>query len=260
VEGNVHRFDLEGRVALVTGGNGGIGMGIARGLLECGAVVVIAGRNEEKNEAALAELAGIGPKVSALVLDVANESQCRAAIAEVINRRGRLDILVNNAGIGAPGGPVRPEEMPLSSWHKVMDTNLTSVFVLNQLAWPEMKKAGGGKIINIASMASFFGGPGYTAYGPSKAGIVQLTRNCASAWGKDNIQVNAIWPGLIDTALTKPMQSNQDLMARVNPRIAAGRVGQPSDFAGVAAFLASSASDYITGADIRVDGGLMWGV
>jgi 2-deoxy-D-gluconate 3-dehydrogenase len=255
----MHRFDLKGKVALVTGGNGGIGLGIAGGLLECGAAVVLAGRNEEKNKQAVAELGKIGSPVSALALDVTDEKQCRAAIAEVVKRHGRLDILVNNAGIGAPGGPAQPEDMPLASWHKVIDTNLTSVFLLSQLAYPEMKKAGGGKIINIASMASFMGGPRWTAYGPAKAGIVQLTRNCASSWGKDNIQVNAIWPGLIDTAMTKPMQSNKDFMARVHPRIAAGRVGTPGDFAGVAAFLASSASDYVTGADIRVDGGLMWG-
>jgi 2-deoxy-D-gluconate 3-dehydrogenase len=256
----MHRFDLKGKVALVTGGNGGIGLGIARGLLECGAAVVVAGRNEEKNKTAVAELAKIGPKVSALTLDVTDEGQCRAAIEEVVRRHSKLDILVNNAGIGAVAGTAQqPEDLPLASWHKVIDTNLTSVFLLSQLAYPEMRKAGGGKIINIASMASFMGGPRWTAYGPAKAGIVQLTRNCASSWGKDNIQVNAIWPGLIDTAMTKVMQSNKDFMARVHPRIAAGRVGTPGDFAGVAAFLASSASDYVTGADIRVDGGLMWG-
>ena len=255
----MNRFDLTGKVALVTGGNGGIGLGIARGLLECGATVAVAGRNEQKNKSAVAELSKIGPPVNALALDVTDEVQCRAAISDVVKRHSRFDILVNNAGIGAPAGPAQPEDMPLASWHKVIDTNLTSVFLLCQLAYPEMKKGGGGKIINIASMASFMGGPRWTAYGPAKAGIVQLTRNCASSWGKDNIQVNAIWPGLIDTAMTKPMQSNKDFMARVNPRIAAGRVGAPDDFAGVAAFLASSASDYVTGADIRVDGGLMWG-
>jgi 2-deoxy-D-gluconate 3-dehydrogenase len=256
----MNRFDLEGRVALVTGGNGGIGMGIARGLLECGAMVVIAGRNEDKNRTAVAELGRIGPSVSALALDVTDEKQCRSAISEVVKRLGRLDILVNNAGIGAPSGPAQqPEDLPLASWHKVIDTNLTSVFLLSQLAYPEMKKAGGGKIINIASMASFMGNARWAAYGPAKAGIVQLTRNCAASWGKDNIQVNAIWPGLIETEMTKPMRSNKDFMARVHPRIAAGRVGTPSDFAGIAAFLASSASDYVTGADIRVDGGLMWG-
>jgi 2-dehydro-3-deoxy-D-gluconate 5-dehydrogenase len=254
----MHRFDLKGKVALVTGGNGGIGQGIASGLLECRAAVVIAGRNEEKNKSAVAQLTKIGP-VSAVVLDVTNEEECRATIAEVIKRQGRLDILVNNAGIGAPAGPVQPEDMPLASWHKVIDTNLTSVFLLSQLAYPEMKKVGGGKIINIASMASFMGGPRWTAYGPAKAGIVQLSKNCASAWAKDNIQVNTIWPGLIDTAMTKSMQANREFMARVLPRIAAGRIGTPDDLAGVAAFLASRASDYVTGADITVDGGLLWG-
>jgi 2-dehydro-3-deoxy-D-gluconate 5-dehydrogenase len=257
--GNMHRFDLKGKVALVTGGNGGIGEGIARGLLECGAAVVIAGRNEEKNKTAVAELSKIGQPVSALALDVTDERQCGASVKKVVRRHGRLDILVNNAGIGAPGGPVLPEDMPLASWEKVIATNLTAAFVLSQLAYPQMKKAGGGKIINIGSMASYMGGPRWTAYGPAKAGIVQLSKNCASAWAKDNIQVNTIWPGLIDTAMTKPMQANKEFMARVNPRIAAGRVGTPDDFAGVAAFLASHASDYVTGADIIVDGGLIWG-
>jgi hypothetical protein len=108
-------------------------------------------------------------------------------------------------------------------------------------------------------MASYMGGPRWTAYGPAKAGIVQLSKNCASAWAKDNIQVNTIWSGLIDTAMTKDMQANKEFMARVLPRIAAGRVGTPDDLAGVAAFLASRASDYVTGADIMVDGGLLWG-
>ena len=256
----MHRFDLTGKAALVTGGNGGIGQGIARGLLECGAAVVIAGRNEEKNRKAVADLTDIGPPVSALILDVTQEAQCRAAVAEVVRRHGRLDILVNNAGIGAPAsGGTAPDDMSLAAWQKIIDTNLTSVFVLSQLAYPEMRKAGGGKIINIGSMASYLGGPRWTAYGPAKAGIVQLSKNCASAWAKDNIQVNTIWPGLIDTAMTKPMQANKDFMTRALARIAAGRVGTPDDLAGVAAFLASPASNYVTGADIMVDGGLIWG-
>ena len=193
------------------------------------------------------------------MLDVTEEGQCRAAIKEVVRRHSRLDILVNNAGIGAPGGPALPDDMPLASWQKVIDTNLTSVFVLSQLAYPEMKKAGGGKIINIGSMASYMGGPRWTAYGPAKAGIVQLSKNCASAWAKDNIQVNTIWPGLIDTAMTKGMQANKEFMARVNRSHRCGSSEAPDDFAGVAAFLASSASDYVTGADIIVDGGLIWG-
>ena len=252
----MHRFDLKGKVALVTGGNGGIGAGIARGLLECGATVVIAGRNAEKNTSAVAELGKIGPPVSALVLEVTDEAQCRAAVQEVVRRHGRLDILVNNAG-GGISKP--PHELSVQEWQRVMDVNLTSAFMLSQIAYPELRKAGGGKIINIGSVASYMGGPQWTAYGPAKAGIVQLSKNCAAAWAQDNIQVNTIWPGLIDTALTKQTRANKELMASVMPRIAAGRVGTPDDLAGVAAFLASRASDYVTGADITVDGGLLWG-
>ncbi len=187
----MHRFDLKGKVALVTGGNGGIGQGIALGLLECGAAVVIAGRNEAKNKAAVAELSKIGPPVSAIVLDVTDQGQCGAAAREVVHRHGKLNILVNNAGMGSGGGSVLPEEISLASWQKVIDTNLTSALVLSQLAYPEMKRASGGKIINIGSMACFIGGPRWTAYGPAKAGLMQLSKNCASAWAKDNIQVRS---------------------------------------------------------------------
>lgn len=250
------RFDIGGKVALVTGGNGGIGSGIARGLLECGATVVIAGRNAEKNESAVTDLGKIGPPVSAVVLDVTDEVQCRAAVAETVRRHRRLDILVNNAGVG---DPTPPEQMSLARWHAVIDTNLTATFMLSQIAYPELKKTGGGKIINIGSMASYIGGARWTAYGPAKAGIVQLSKNCAAAWAKDNIQVNTILPGMIETAMTKRALADPDFHALVLRRTAAGRVGTPDDLAGIAAFLASGASDFITGADIPVDGGLLWG-
>jgi NAD(P)-dependent dehydrogenase (short-subunit alcohol dehydrogenase family) len=147
----MQRFDLKGKVALVTGGNGGIGSGIARGLLECGAAVVIAGRNVEKNEAMVAELRTLGPPVSAVTMDVTDEPQCHAAVRETTQRHGRLDILVNNAGSG--NGKL-PQDITVTEWHEVMNTNLTSAFMLSQAAYPEMKKVGGGKIINIGSMAS----------------------------------------------------------------------------------------------------------
>ncbi|MFO1161685.1 MAG: SDR family oxidoreductase [Reyranellaceae bacterium] len=252
----MRRFDLTGKVALVTGGNGGIGAGIARGLLECGGAVVIAGRNAEKNAAAVVALSTIGPPVSALILDVTDERQCRSAVADTVRLHGRLDILVNNAGVG---DPAPPDQMAMADWHRVIDTNLTATFLLSQIAYPELKKAGGGKIINIGSMASYIGGTRWTAYGPAKAGIVQLSKNCASAWAQDNIQVNTILPGLIDTAMTKRLQSDPEFMHGAMRRIAAKRIGTPDDFSGIAAFLASSASDYITGADIAVDGGLLWG-
>jgi 2-deoxy-D-gluconate 3-dehydrogenase len=257
----MNRFDLSGKVGIVTGGNGGIGAGIARGLLECGATVVIAGRNMAKHEMAVADLGKVGP-VSAFVMDVTVEAECKAVVAEAVKRHGRLDILVNNAGGGANTGvPVSPpDEMAAEGFRKIIDANLTSTFMLSQAAYPEMKKAGGGKIINIGSMASYIGGALWTAYGPAKSGIVQLSKNCASAWAKDNIQVNTILPGYIDTDMTKRLQAMPALHERALARTAAGRLGTPDDFAGIAAFLASSASDFITGADIAVDGGMLWGI
>jgi 2-deoxy-D-gluconate 3-dehydrogenase len=254
----MQRFDLRGKSALVTGGNGGIGAGIARGLLECGATVVIAGRNVTKNEAMVAELQTLGPPVSAVALDVRDESQCYAAVREVVRRSGRLDILVNNAGIGN-GKP--PQDVTVVEWHEVMNTNLTSAFVLSQAAYPEMKKMGGGKIINIGSMASHLSFAGVPAYGASKAGIIQLGRACAAAWAKHNIQVNTILPGYVDTAMTRQrLQRDAVLHARLVARTPAGRMGTPDDFAGIAPFLASPASDFITGAEIPVDGGLLWAI
>ncbi|MDI1282757.1 MAG: glucose 1-dehydrogenase [Reyranella sp.] len=251
----MQRFNLKGKVGIVTGGNGGIGAGIARGLLECGATVVIAGRNAAKNDAAVAELGKVGP-VSAFVMDVTKEEDCYSVVREAVKRHGRLDILVNNAGIGSGKAP---DELTLPEWHKVIDTNLTSAFVMSKAAHPEMKKTGGGKIINIGSMASYIGGARWTVYGPTKAAIIQLSRNCASAWASDNIQVNTILPGYIDTAMTKPLQSMAEFHTAALRRTAAGRIGTPDDFAGIAAFLASPASDFVTGADIPVDGGLLWG-
>lgn len=196
--------------------------------------------------------------MSAITMDVTEEAQCQAAVRETVQRHGRLDILVNNAGINN-GKP--PQDLNLAEWHQIMNTNLTSAFMLSQAAYPEMKKAGGGKIINIGSMLSYLALPGAPVYGASKAGIIQFGRACASAWAKDNIQVNTILPGYIDTDMTRArLQRNAELHARGLARTAAGRLGTPDDFAGIAAFLASSASDFITGADIPVDGGFLWGI
>jgi NADP-dependent 3-hydroxy acid dehydrogenase YdfG len=166
------RFDLTGKVAIVTGGNGGIGAGIARGLLECGAAVVIAARKATKNAAMVADLSVLGPPVSAFEMDVPDEAQCQEVVRETVRRHGRLDILVNNAGSG-----MRPDEMTLEQWNAVMTANLTSAFMLSQAAYPEMKKIGCGKIINIGSIAAYLASPGTTALGSSKAGIIQLARS-----------------------------------------------------------------------------------
>ena len=241
-------FDLSGRVAVVTGGNGGIGLGMARGLAAAGAKVVVAGRNAQKSAAAAKEIGGV-----AIEVDVLKEADCRALVQKTVAQLGRLDILVNNAGINVRK---QPQEYTLEEWHRVMDSNLTSAFVCSQAAYPEMLKNGGGKVINIGSMMSIFGASFTTPYAASKGGIVQMTRAVACAWAKDNIQVNAVLPGWIDTDLTRGARKQvEGLHERVLARTPAGRWGDPDDFAGIAVFLASRASDFLTGTSIPVDGG-----
>ena len=246
-------FDLTGRVAVVTGGNGGIGLGMARGMAAAGAAIVVAGRNRDKSRRAVAELVGLGAKAVAIEVDVADEASVEALIAGTVERLGRLDVLVNNAGINIR----KPaHELALAEWRQVIDTNLTSAFMAGRAAHPVMKKQGGGKIINIGSMMSIFGASFAPAYAASKGGIVQLTRSMANAWAPDHIQVNAVLPGWIDTELTTNARREvPGLHERVLSRIPDGRWGNGDDMAGVAVFLASRASDYVTGAAIPVDGG-----
>ena len=245
-------FNLSGRVALVTGGNGGIGLGMAEGLAAAGAAVMIAGRDRAKSDAAVAALRQSGGTAEAVAVDVADETSCRAMIAATVAALGRLDILINNAGVGLGK---RPEEITLADWNNVLATNLTGALIAAQAAYPEMKRHGGGKIINIGSMYSIFGGP-FAAYVASKGGIVQLTKSIATAWAADNIQVNAVLPGWIDTDLTRRGRERRPaLHDTVLRRTPAGRWGTPKDLAGVAVFLASAASDFVTGAAIPVDGG-----
>ncbi|MCS6779785.1 MAG: glucose 1-dehydrogenase [Geminicoccaceae bacterium] len=246
-------FDLSGKVAIVTGGNGGIGLGMAKGLAEAGAAVAVAGRNEAKNAEAVAELARLGARAIAVPVDVTDEGSCRAMIERTVRELGRLDILINNAGTNIRK---RPEEYALDEWRLVLETNLTSAFVCSVAAYPEMKKAGGGKIVNIGSMMSIFGASFTTPYAASKGGIVQMTKAMACAWAQDNIQVNAVLPGWIDTALTRQARAQiQGLHEKVVARTPAGRWGVPDDFAGIAVFLCSPASDFLTGTAIPVDGG-----
>jgi 2-deoxy-D-gluconate 3-dehydrogenase len=246
-------FDLTGKVAIVTGGNGGIGLGMARGLASAGARIVIAARSEEKSSAALRDLQAMGCDAVALTVDVCSEESVDALVAEAIRRCGRLDILVNNAGTNVR----KPaDELGLDEWHHVINTNLTSAFLCSRRAHRHLQSAGGGKIINLGSMLSIFGASFAPAYGASKGGIVQLTKSLAAAWAGDNIQVNAVLPGWIETDLSR--QARQDVAGlgdHVIARTPAGRWGRSEDLAGVAVFLASHASDFITGASIPVDGG-----
>ncbi|MBI3455199.1 MAG: glucose 1-dehydrogenase [Candidatus Rokubacteria bacterium] len=246
-------FDLTGRVAIVTGGNGGIGLGMARGLAQAGAAVVIAARNRAKNDAAVKELQALGAKAMAVPVEVRQEASCRAMTQAALDRFGRLDILVNNAGTNIRK---QPQEYSLEEWHAVLETNLTSAFMCCQAAYPAMARAGGGKIINIGSMMSIFGASFTAPYAASKGGMVQLTKALATAWAKDNIQVNAVLPGWIDTDLTRQAREQvPGLHERVLARTPAGRWGAPDDHAGIAVFLASPASDFVTGTAIPVDGG-----
>lgn len=246
-------FDLTGKVAIVTGGNGGIGFGMAQGMALNGARIVVAARNREKSDAAVAELQSLGSDSIAIPVDVTDERSVEALVAETVSRCGKVDILVNNAGtnIRKPA-----HELVLEEWHHVIETNLTSAFLCSRAAHPHMKKGGGGKILNIGSMLSVFGASFAPAYGASKGGIVQLTKSLATAWAGDNIQVNAVLPGWIDTELTREGRRQiAGLHERVLARTPAGRWGDIEDFGGVAVFLASAASDFITGAAIPVDGG-----
>jgi 2-deoxy-D-gluconate 3-dehydrogenase len=246
-------FDLSGRVAIVTGGNGGIGLGMATGLAQAGAAVVVAGRQAKKSAAAVKTLEALGAKAVAAEVDVNDEASCRALADTAVKQFGRLDILVNNAGISIRK---QPETYSLAEWQQVISTNLTAAFICSQAAYPHMVKAGGGKIINIGSMLSIFGTAYAAPYAASKGGIVQMTKALASAWAKDKIQANAILPGWIDTDLTRTAREQvEGLHDRVVARTPAARWGLPEDFAGTAVFLASSASDFVTGAALVVDGG-----
>ena len=246
-------FDLGGRVAIVTGGNGGIGLGLARGLADAGANIAIVGRNETKSKAAVNDLAARGVKAASVVADVTDKEAVARMVERVTTEFGRIDILVNNAGINVRKPP---HALAIEEWESVIDTNLTSAFLCSKAVYPAMKAAKGGKIINIGSMMSIFGASFTPAYAASKGGIVQFTRACACAWATDNIQANAILPGWIDTDLTERARAEvSGLNERVLARTPAARWGTIDDFAGIAVFLSSAASDFVTGAAIPVDGG-----
>jgi 2-deoxy-D-gluconate 3-dehydrogenase len=243
-------FDLTGKVALVTGGNGGIGYGIARGLAQAGANIIIAARRLEKNAQAVAALQETGVKALSVTTDVQDEASVQAMVQASVEAFGGIDILVNNAGINIRKAP---QDYTLAEWQEVLNTNLTGVFLCSRAVYPHMTAAGGGKIINIGSMTSIFGSNVSPAYGATKGGVVQFTKSLALFWAKDNIQVNALLPGWIHTDLTATASSERYNF--IKARIPHGRWGEPDELAGAAVFLASPASDYITGIALPVDGG-----
>jgi 2-dehydro-3-deoxy-D-gluconate 5-dehydrogenase len=248
---NLTIFDLTDRVAAVTGGNGGIGKGIALALAEAGAKIAILARNEEKNQATLMEMRSRKAEAIAIRLDVNQRTALQAAIDEIALKLGPVDILVNNAGIAIPGGALK---LAAEDWDRVLETNLNSCFFLSQSAARSMVARKAGKIINIASEYSRFGNQIAPSYAASKGALIQLTKSMAIELAPYNVQVNAIVPGWIESDMTAPIKSrpfyNEILM-----RTPAGRFGTPAECGGAAIFLASHASDFITGATIFVDGG-----
>ena len=249
----MNSFNLSGRVAVVTGGNGGIGLAMAEGLASAGADIVIAARDSKKGAKALTILQGFDVRSTFIQVDVRDPSSISDLVESVVRELGGLHILVNNAGTN---DRKQPEEYALEEWQTIIDTNLTSAFVASQKVYPHMSRAGGGKIINIGSMMSIFCASFTVPYASSKGGIVQMTKGMACAWAKDNVQVNAVLPGWIDTTLTREArQQVEGLHDRVEARTPAGRWGVPGDLSGIGVFLASSASNFVTGTAIPVDGG-----
>ena len=249
-----HLFDLSGRVALITGGNGGLGLAMALGLAQAGANIAIAARNTDKTASALAEIQAEGVKAEGIQVDVIKEAEIEEMVTQTVNSLGRVDILINNAGITMRK---EPQDLSADEWDQVLDVNLRAAFLASRAVYSHMKSQGGGKIISIGSMYSIFGGGGSGApYSSSKGGVVQLSKSLAVAWAKDNIQCNAILPGWFMTDLTAAVPANQpdryDLICR---RIPTGRWGEPEELQGTTVFLSSRASDYVTGAVITVDGG-----
>ena len=248
-------FDLSGRVAVVTGGNGGIGRSLALGCASAGAAVAILGRNEEKNQHVLGELQEIGNPAMALRIDLSQRNQLEPALDEIERQLGPVEILINNAGIVSLSGGVLQEST--EDWDLVIETQLSAVFLFSKFAARSMTKRKAGKIINIGSMYSYFGSAVAPSYSAAKGAIVQLTKSMAIELAPYNVQVNAIAPGWFVTDMTAPVRSPElkEMNDEILLRTPAGRWGQTDELIGTAIFLASRASDFVTGTLIPVDGG-----
>ena len=247
-------FDLSGRVAIVTGGNGGLGLAMAMGLAQAGANIMLAARDTGKLAQAASQIAADGGTAQTVEVDLTQEAEVDRMVALTIQVLGRVDILVNNAGTTVRK---EPQELSIEEWDRVVDVNLRAAFLASRAVYPHMKSQGGGKIISIGSMFSLFGGGGSGApYSSSKGGLVQLSKSLAVAWAKDNIQSNAILPGWFMTELTAAIPATQpDRYDLISRRIPTGRWGRPEELQGAVVFLAAAASDYVTGAVLTVDGG-----
>lgn len=248
----LQRFSLRGRRALVTGSSQGIGLALARGLAEAGASVILNGRNPAKLEASVALLAGEGLTVEGSAFDVTDGASVNSAIA-ALRAGGDLDILVNNAGIHRRAPLL---EMSLEDWRTVIDTDLTSAFLVSRAVAPGMIEKGGGKIVNICSLMSDLARPTIANYSAAKGGLRMLTRSMCAEWAGRNIQINGISPGYIETEMTESLRRDEKFDSWIRGRTPAARWGRVEDLTGACIFLASGASDYVNGHLLLVDGGL----
>jgi 2-dehydro-3-deoxy-D-gluconate 5-dehydrogenase len=249
-------FNLEGKIAFVTGASRGLGQAAAVALAEAGANVAVAARSAARLEETASQIASLGRQSQCVVMDATNLDSIRAAAGKVVERFGGVDILVNAAGMNRRKPSLEVTE---DDWDTVIDTNLKSVFFCCQAVAPSMISRGGGKIINIASLSAVIGLANATAYASSRGGIVQMSKSLAVEWAKHNINVNCIGPGFFKTAQTVPLFSDPAWVARTEARTPMVRAGLPVDLAGAFVFLASAASDYITGQTVYVDGGFLAG-
>jgi gluconate 5-dehydrogenase len=247
-------FDIEGKVALITGSTRGLGFTLAAGLARAGAVVVLNGRNEESLKKSIEELRGQSAKVHGFDFDVLDKERIKLQVGRIENQIGPIDILINNAGIQARGPLEQSDE---EAWRSVLDTNLTGVFLTSQQVVRGMIARKSGKIINICSLQSEAARPGIGSYVASKGGLKMLTKAMALEWAKYNIQVNGIGPGYFITDLNKTLAADPAFDRWVRERTPAGRWGLPEELVGTAILLSSKASDFITGQLIYVDGGML---
>lgn len=247
-------FDLSGKKAIITGANQGLGKGMAEALHEVGAEVVIIDINSNVFNTA-EEIGKTKPNIFAIQADLSIREELYNSFEEAVEKlRERLDIIINCAGIVSRS---KSEDLPTKDWDRVIEVNLSAVFFLCQLAGRIMLKQKAGKIINIASMLSFFGGSTVAAYAASKGGIAQITKALANEWARHGININAIAPGYMNTALNENLIKDPVRSKEILDRIPAGRWGLPEDMKGIAIFLASEASDYLNGTVIPVDGGYL---
>ena len=247
------RFALNGKRALVTGSTQGIGLAIARGLAESGASVILNGRSSEKLSPVISQLSAEGHSVEGSAFDVTNPDSIKAAIARLTESGKNIDILINNAGIQRRAPLL---EMTLADWQSVIDTNLTSAFLVSQAVAPSMIEQRGGKIVNICSLMSELARPTIANYSAAKGGLKMLTRSMCVEWAKSNIQINGLAPGYIETDMTKSLVQDEKFDSWIRGRTPSGRWGCVEDLVGATIFLSSPASNYVNGHLLVVDGGL----